>query len=163
MHKVNRNTKYRTLYTYKAVPTGHVGRVPCNLPGMSEPKQCCGRRHLPYSVVGALKLPYQANTVNPPMCLWASTVWQAPISAIPEEDDATSHMHLTSTVLWALAFTIPGEYSKTAYMPLGINSMAGTDDCHTRRRRRNLPHASNINSVVGAYNHLVPDSLGNKT
>ena len=41
------------------------------------------------------------------------------MSAIPEEDDATSHMHLT------------------------LNS--------------------DINSVMGAYNHLVPDGMGNKT
>ena len=48
-------------------------------------------------------------------------------------------------------------------MYLGINSMAGTDVCHTKRRRRNLPHASDINIVVGAYNHLVPDGMGYKT
>ena len=58
----------------------------------------------------------------PPTCLWASTV------------------------LWASAFTIPGEHGKTPYMPLGINSMASTDVCHTRRRQRDLPHASDINS-----------------
>ena len=28
-------------------------------------------------------------------CLQVSTVWQAPTSAIPEEDNTTSHMHLT--------------------------------------------------------------------
>ena len=28
-------------------------------------------------------------------CLWVSIVWQALTSAIPEEDDATSHVHLT--------------------------------------------------------------------
>ena len=59
-------------------------------PHASRHQQCCGRRHLPY----------QANIVKPPTYLWASTVWQAPTSAIPEEDDATSHMHLTTTVLW---------------------------------------------------------------
>ena len=42
--QVNRNTEVRTLYTCRTVP--------CNLPGMSEPKQCCGRRHFSYSVVG---------------------------------------------------------------------------------------------------------------
>ena len=59
-----------------------------------------------------------------------------------------------STVLWAPAFTIPGEHGKTPYMPLGINSMAGTDLCHTKRRRHNLRHTSGINSVMGTYNHL---------
>ena len=44
--QVNRNTEDRTLYTYRTVPY--------NLPGMSEPKQCCGRRYLLYSVVGAI-------------------------------------------------------------------------------------------------------------
>ena len=62
-------------------------------------------------------------------------------------------------MLWASTFTVLGEHDKTPYMPLGINSMAGTDVCHTRRRRRNLPHASDINSVMGAYNHLVPDDV----
>ena len=82
---------------------------------MLEPKQYCGHRYLPYSVVAARKTP------------------------------------------------IPDEHGKTPYMPLGINSVAGTDICHTERRRRNLPHSSNINSVMGAYNHLVPDGVGNKT
>ena len=67
------------------------------------------------------------------------------------------------TVLWVLTFTLPDEHGKTPYMPMGINSMAGTDVCHIRRRRRNLPRASNINSVVGTYNHLVPDGVSNKT
>ena len=63
-----------------------------------------------------------------------------------------------------LAFTIPDEHGKTLYIPLGINSMTGTDVYHTRRRRRrNLLHASDINSVMGAYNLLVPDDVGNKT
>ena len=42
--QVNRKTKDRTLYTCGIVPIGHVRRVPCNLPGISEPRQCCGRR-----------------------------------------------------------------------------------------------------------------------
>ena len=71
--------------------------------------------------------------------------------------------YIFPTVLWMPAFTIPGEHGKTPYMPLGINSMAGTDVCHTRRRRRNLPHASDINSVMGTYKHHVPDGVGNKT
>ena len=49
--QVNRNTEDRTLYSYKTVPIGHVRRVPYKLLGMSE--QCCGRRLLTYSVVGA--------------------------------------------------------------------------------------------------------------
>ena len=74
--------------------------------------------HMPLgidSVVGHWHLPYQANMVKPPTCLWASIVWQAPTSAIPEEDDTTSHVHLT------------------------------------------------LNSIVGAYHHLVPAGVGNKT
>ena len=34
-------------------------------------------------------------------------------------------------------------------MPLGINSMAGTDVCQTRRRRRNPPCASDIKQYCG--------------
>ena len=52
--QVNRNTKDCTLNIRSTVLTGHVRRVPCHLLGMSEPKQCCGRRRLPYSVVGAI-------------------------------------------------------------------------------------------------------------
>ena len=33
--------------------------------------------------------------VKPLACLQVSTVWQAPTSAIPEEDNTISHMHLT--------------------------------------------------------------------
>jgi hypothetical protein len=46
------------MYTYRIVPSGHARRVLCNLPGMSEPKQCCRRRHFPYSVVGAVICPW---------------------------------------------------------------------------------------------------------
>ena len=59
----------------------------------------------PSSVVGAdicpivlwapAKHPYQTNTIKPLACFWASTVWQTLMSAMPEEDDATSHVHLT--------------------------------------------------------------------
>ena len=55
MLKVNSNTEDHTLYTCRTVPIGHIRRVPCNLLGMSEPKQYCGHRYLPYSVVGAIK------------------------------------------------------------------------------------------------------------
>ena len=57
--------------------------------------------------------------VKPLTCLQVSTVWQAPTSAIPKEDNTTSHMHLTFN--------------------------------------------SDINSIVGAYHHLVPAGVGNKT
>ena len=67
--QVDRKTKDRTLYTYRTVPIGHVRRVPCNLPGMSEPKQCCGRRHFFLQCYGRHQSPYQANTVRPPTCL----------------------------------------------------------------------------------------------
>ena len=40
---------------------------------------------------------------------------------------------------------------KTPYIPLGINSIAGTDICHIERRC-NLPHAPDIYSVMGAIN-----------
>ena len=33
--------------------------------------------------------------VKPLACLQVSTVWQAPTSAILEEDNTTSHVHLT--------------------------------------------------------------------
>ena len=51
--QVNHNTKDRALYICRTVLTGYVRKVPCNLPDISEPKQCCGRRHFSYSVVGA--------------------------------------------------------------------------------------------------------------
>ena len=44
--QVNRDTEDRTLYTYRTVS--------CNLPDMSESKQCCGHRYFSYSVVGAI-------------------------------------------------------------------------------------------------------------
>ena len=92
------------------------------------------------------------------------TVLWAPSTPIPDKHGKALPTCLwTSTVLWAPAFTIPGEHGKTPYIPLSINSMAGTDVCHIRRRRCNLPRASDINSVMGAYNHLVPDGVGNKT
>ena len=47
------NTEGRTLHTCKTVLSGHVKRVLCNLPDMSEHEQCYGRRHLSYSMVGA--------------------------------------------------------------------------------------------------------------
>ena len=53
------------------------------------------------------------------------------------------------TVLWASAFTIPVEHGKTPYMPLGINSMAGTDVYHIRRKKHNLPRSSDIKQYCG--------------
>ena len=146
--QVNRNTEDRTLYTCRTVPTGYI-RTQAVLWAPTFALQCCGRHQLPYQTntvrlpphasrhqqcCRRRHLPYQANMVKPHACLSASTVWRAPTSAILEEDDATSHMHLILTVLWALAFTIPGEHGKTPCMPLGINSMVGTDVCHIRRR-----------------------------
>ena len=92
--------------------------------------QCCGRHQLPYQTntvrlpphasghqqcYGRRHLPYQANMVKPPTCLWASTVWQAPTSAIPEEDDATSHVHLIiNSIVDAYHHLVPtGVGSKT--------------------------------------------------
>ena len=138
--QVNRNTKDHTLFTYRIVTDRTCQK------GVLQPS-----KHVRTPTVlraptftlqccGRHQLPYQTNTVRPPhTCLWASAVLRAP------------------------AFTIPGEHGKSPYVPLGINSMTGTDVCHTRRRRRNLPHASDINSVRGTYNHLVPNGVGNKT
>ena len=73
-------------------------------------------RQNPYSIVGAVILPYSivgainSHTVRPPTCLWASTV------------------------LWASAFTVSSEHGKIPHMSLGINSIAGTDICHTRTK-----------------------------
>ena len=45
--------------------------------------------------------------VKPLTCLWVSIVWQAPTSAILEEDDATSHMHLTYSIIDAYHHLVP--------------------------------------------------------
>ena len=73
-----------------------------------------------YSIVGTVN----PHTVRPPTCLWASTV------------------------LWAPAFIVPCEHGET-HMPLGINSIAGTDICHTRTKRCSLPCASDIQQYCG--------------
>ena len=44
--QVYHNTKDRTLYTCRTVPY--------DLPGMTEPKQCCRHRHFPSSVMGTI-------------------------------------------------------------------------------------------------------------
>ena len=95
LSKVNSNTEDRTLHTYRTVPTGHVRRVPCNLPGMSEPKQCYGRRSFTLQYYGRHQFPYQANAVIFSTCLWASTVLWAPSFAIHDEYGKISHMRLT--------------------------------------------------------------------
>ena len=127
-HQVN--TEDHTLYTYRTVPY--------NLPSMTEPKQCCRRRHFPLQCCGRHQLPYQTNTVRLPphasghqqycgrrhlpywanmvkplACLQESTVWQAPTSAIPKEDNATSHVHLTF-------YSIVGAYHRL--VPAGVGS-----------------------------------------
>ena len=98
--QVNHNTEDRILYTCRTVP--------CDVPDMTEPKQCCRRQHFPLQCYGRHQLLYQTNTVRLP----------------PRAPEA-------STVLWAPAFTVPGEHGKTPYMPLGINNVAGTDIYHT--------------------------------
>ena len=46
--------------------------------------------------------------VKPLACLQVSTAWQALTSAIPEEDNTTSHVHLTSnSVLGAYHHPMP--------------------------------------------------------
>ena len=68
-------------------------------------EQRCGRRYLPY----------QGNMVKLLVCLSASTVWQAPTSAMPEENDATSHVYLTlNSILGTYHHLVPtGVGSKT--------------------------------------------------
>ena len=43
--------------------------VPCDLPGMTEPKQCCRRRHFSLQCCGRRQLSYRTNTVRLPTCL----------------------------------------------------------------------------------------------
>ena len=120
MLKSKRNTKDRTLYTCRTVPY--------DLPGMTEPKQCCRHRYFSYSVVGAInshtrRIPginsvvgagiYRTRRTWYLAYLKVSTVWQAPTSAIPEEDDATSHVHLTLN-------SIMGVYHHL--VPVGVGS-----------------------------------------
>ena len=46
--------------------------------------------------------------VKPLACLQVSTVWQALTSTIPEEDNTTSHMHLTfNSIVGAYHHPIP--------------------------------------------------------
>ena len=109
------------------------------------------------------------NTINV-RCMWESVSSSSSMADVGacHTIDAQRYARGFTVLVWygslrAPASTIPGEHGKTPYTSLGINSMAGTDVCHTRRRRCNLPHASDINSVMGAYNHLVPNDVGNKT
>ena len=67
-----------------------------DLPRTMEPNSVVGANIFPYSIVGAIN----SHTV--------STVWQSPTSAIPEEDNTTSHVHLTSnSVVGAYHHPIP--------------------------------------------------------
>ena len=74
-----------------------------------------------YNIVGAIN----SHTVRPPTCLWASTV------------------------LWAPAFTVPDKHGKNPLHASGINSMAGANVCHARRRQHHLPSASDIQQYCG--------------
>ena len=56
--QVNRNIEERTLYTCRTVP--------CDLPNMTEPKQCCRCQHFPLQCCGRHQLPYRTNTVRLP-------------------------------------------------------------------------------------------------
>ena len=55
---------------------------------------------------------------------------------------------------------------KTPHMPLGINSIADIDICHTKQHdgtsHMHLTYYSDINSVVGAYHYPAPIGMGNK-
>ena len=48
-------------------------------------------------------------------------------------------------------------------MHLDINSVVGVSIYRTWWTWDNLPHASDMNNIVGAYNRLVPDGMGNQT
>ena len=90
---------------------------------------------------------------------------QVPTSAIPEQDDVTSHVHLTTnsimgainshtvrapTCLWASIvlrvprFTIPSEHGETPHMPLGINSICRYRHLPYLKKATQPPHASDI-------------------
>ena len=46
--------------------------------------------------------------VKPLACLWVSTVWQAVMFAMPEEDNPTSHVYLTfNSVVGAYHHLVP--------------------------------------------------------
>ena len=81
-------------------------------PHASRHRQCCGRRHLPY----------QENMVKAITCLWASTVLQVPTSAIPEQDDVTSHVRLTTN---SIVGVISSHTGRPPHMPLSIDSVTG--------------------------------------
>ena len=51
--RVNHSTEDHTLHAYRKVPSGYDGTGALTLAGMTEPEQCCRRRLLSYSVVGA--------------------------------------------------------------------------------------------------------------
>ena len=52
---------------------------------------------------------------------WATTVWQAPTSAIPEEDDATSHVHLTlNSIVGAYHHLIPVDVGSIRTLSLSL-------------------------------------------
>ena len=53
--------------------------------------------------------------VKPLTCLRVSTVWQAPTSAIPEEDNTTSHVHLTfNSIVGAYHYPVPADVGNKA-------------------------------------------------
>ena len=55
--------------------SGEKGKSKPTAAAKREPKQCCGRRRFALQCYGHHQFPYQANTVKPPTCLWASTIW----------------------------------------------------------------------------------------
>ena len=61
--------------------------------------------------------------------------------------------------MWAPVFTIPGEHGKTVWQ---APTSAISEEANATARVH-LTFNSNINSVMGAYNYLVPDGVGNKT
>ena len=66
-------------------------------------------------------------------------------------------------MLWASAFTVPGEHGKTPYMPLGINSMQAPMSAIPEEDDA-TPHVHlALNSIVDAYHYLIPVRMGNKT
>ena len=68
------------------------------------------------------------------------------------------------TVLWAPATTaIPDEHGKTLACLWTSAVWQAPTPAIPEEDGANLPHASDINRVSGAYNRLIPYGVGNKT
>ena len=135
MEKSNTRLTSQTMVP-ATIPCMPTGTVLCNRPNTNS---IVGADISLYSIVGAIN----SHTVRSPTCPWASIV------------------------LWAPGFTIPGEHGETRHMPLGIKqylqvptSTIPEEDNATSHMH--LTFYSDCNSIVDAYNHLVPAGVGNK-